>query len=190
MRVIVLDIETSGLNPDVDCILQLAMREVDPNTYEPLPGEAFNSPVYAGPHALARVRRTPVVLEMHTKTGLLDRCATAPRRADVQRAALAWLGHDKDDTQIIMAGDSIHFDRAFLRVHMPLLALAFHYRMIDTTSLFLVAQTAGLGFDLVNESEHDALSDVDHSIRKLQHYRKVCEDARQYRYEADAKVPA
>jgi oligoribonuclease len=152
-RLIALDIETTGLNPDTNCILQLAMVEVDPETLQQV-GEPFAMDVH------------DYVRAMHAKTGLLGRLAGAETRSHVQRAAMRWL----DGKRCTVLGDSVHFDMAFLRVHMPALHACFSHRILDTTSIWL-----GLGLskpETKNDNEHDALADALFSIEKLRSFRK------------------
>lgn len=170
MRFVVLDIETTGLNPNVNTILQIAMQEIDPRTLTEV-GDMFVRDVHASPAALSRM--VPYVREMHTKTGLLERVNAAESRSRVQRAAVEFLG---EGDKVHAVGDSVHFDLGFLRVHTPDLFSRFSHRIVDVTSLYLACKSAGNEeFKGVNGNAHDAASDVRHSIEKLRYYRGAYE---------------
>lgn len=165
MRIVALDLETTGLSPQHDAILQLAMVEVDPETLIPT-RHHFVMDVQASADELGLMN--DFVRDMHTMTGLLARQDMASDRCLVLRAALAWMGPVQNEVYVL--GDSVHFDIAFLRVHMPSLAARFSYRIIDTTSIWL-----GLGLEQPETAcalEHDALADAMYSIEKLKAFRK------------------
>ena len=69
----------------------------------------------------------------------------------------------------ILAGNSIHSDRAVIRAHWPALDLKLHYRMLDVTS-FKTIMRGKYGVDYEKSAPHRAYEDVQASIAELQFY--------------------
>ena len=69
----------------------------------------------------------------------------------------------------ILAGNSIHSDRAFIKKYMPALDLKLHYRMLDVTTLKIIMQ-GKFGYEYEKEAPHRAFDDIQASIAELQHY--------------------
>lgn len=165
---LVLDFETTGLDPNKDRILQVACQLISAETLEPLSG--VGSREYAlFANELDLEHMEPFVREMHTKSGLLERVPNGYHLDSVESFLIRYLDGRQN---VVLAGDSIHFDRAFLRRWMPSLSEALHYKMLDTTSLYLAMEAWGLPtFTARNPNAHEALSDVLWSIKKLKFYR-------------------
>lgn len=188
--IVFLDLETTGLDPQLDHILQIAIQVVDGETIEPI-GEPFVSDVALTEAAAGRLYMNPFVRDMHRKTGLLDRLESAisdPGQPDrgpygldrTQGATLAFLrargllpreGALPRRPTLTLAGNSVHFDLAFLRTHMPRLAAMFSHRLLDVSVLRMFEDRWGSGEIAVeNTLEHDALADVRSSIEQLRRY--------------------
>ncbi len=69
----------------------------------------------------------------------------------------------------VLAGNSIHSDRAAIRAHWPTLDLKLHYRMLDVSS-FKVLMHGKYGVKFEKDSPHRAYEDVQASIAELQYY--------------------
>jgi oligoribonuclease len=69
----------------------------------------------------------------------------------------------------ILAGNSIHNDRAFIRQHWPLLDLKLHYRMLDV-SAWKVLMQGKYGVQFEKKEVHRAFDDIQASIAELQYY--------------------
>jgi oligoribonuclease len=165
-----IDLEMTGLDSESDVILQAALV-VTNRALESL--EEFACDVWQPAEALGRM--APIVRQMHERTGLLDRIATA--RLDVrqveqellQRVA-GWCPYPA-----VLCGSSIWSDRRFIDRYMPGLARYLHYRMLDVSSIKLLARKWYGQSHVFSSSEvgkHDALADVRRSIAELQHYRR------------------
>ena len=72
-----------------------------------------------------------------------------------------------------LCGNSIHFDRRFLLIEMPLLEKHFHYRNIDVSTIKELAKRwyPNMKTDLRKKQKHQALADIQESIEELQWYR-------------------
>ena len=166
-----LDLEMTGLDPETDVILQAALIVTDA---ELNPLEEFVCDIWQPESYLAGM--TPFVREMHEKTGLVARVRSSTidvRNAEkrlLQRVA-GWC-----DYPALLCGNTIGQDRKFLDRYMPGLAGYLHYRMLDVTSLKLLAGLwygEAATFDKPTVGAHDALVDIKNSIGELAHYRSA-----------------
>src|SRR5690606_25432168 len=166
-----LDLEMTGLDPTEDVILQAALIVTDA---ELRPLDEFVCDICQPESNLAGM--TPFVRDMHEKTGLLERvrAATLDVRAAEKRLLQRLAGWC--EYPALLCGNTISQDRRFLERYMPALAGYCHYRMLDVTSLKLVA---GLWYgeaaiyEKPAEGAHDALVDIKNSIEELKHYRRT-----------------
>lgn len=166
-----LDLEMTGLDARVDAILQAA---VIITSAELAPLEQFSCDIWQPEATLARM--TPFVRDMHEKTGLLARVRqskTELRRAEQQMLEMVsgWCPYGA-----VLCGNSIWQDRRFVDQYLPGLAGYLTYRMIDVSSVKLLAKTwfgPTAVYTKPPEGEHDALVDVRNSIAELAHYRKA-----------------
>jgi oligoribonuclease len=171
-----LDLEMTGLDAQNDVILQAALIVTD---RELVPLEEFVCDVWQPEEALGKM--TPFVRDMHTTTGLLSRVRVS--RTDLRAAerqllerVVQWCEHPA-----ILCGNSIGHDRRFVDRWMPALAGCLSYRMIDVTSLKLLAKLwygEAATFVKSELGAHDALVDIKNSIAELSHYRKTLLRAR------------
>jgi len=167
-----IDMEMTGLQPDSDRIIEIAMLVTDSQL----------APVAAAP--LFVVHQPDAVLEamdswnksVHKKSGLIERVrASALSEADAQREALAFLATHVPAGASPMCGNSICQDRRFLARWMPRLEAWFHYRNLDVSTLKELVRRwkpdAAKGF--AKEGKHEALADILESIEELKYYRKT-----------------
>lgn len=165
------DLEMTGLDSERDVIVQAALIVTDAQL-EPL--EEYVCDVWQPPAALERM--TPFVRDMHQKSGLLGRLANS--RVDVLSAERALLERIAGwcSYPAVLCGNSIGQDKRFIERWMPGLAGYLNYRIIDVTTLKLLAR-AWYGEQAVYskpaEGAHDALVDIKNSIAELAHYRKT-----------------
>ncbi len=164
-----IDLEMTGLNPQTEVILQAALIVTNAQL-EPL--QTYCVDIWQPESSLETM--VPFVREMHEKNGLLDRCRSST--VDVNRAEQevlqrisAWCPY-----RPILCGNTIASDRKFIDRFMPALSGYLHYRMVDVSSLKVLA---GLwhpeaAYNKPQDAQHDALFDIQESIKELAHYRK------------------
>ena len=165
-----IDLEMTGLFPDKDRIIEIAVVVTDPQLQQRVEG-----PVFA-------VHQSDAVLEgmdnwnkgTHGKSGLTERVrASATREADAQDQVIAFLRQYVAKGKSPMCGNSICQDRRFLARTMPALEAYFHYRNLDVSTLKELARrwkpSAMEGFK--KAQAHTALADIHESIDELLHYR-------------------
>lgn len=164
-----LDLEMTGLTPDHDVILQAGLIITDADL---VPLEEYACDIWQPEDELRKM--TPFVREMHEKNGLVERvrqskleCRAAERRL-FERIA-GWCQYPA-----VLCGNSVGQDKRFIDRWMPGLAGYFSYRIVDVSSIKLLARLwygDGAVFKKPEEGEHDALVDIRNSIAELRHYR-------------------
>lgn len=168
--IVFLDIETTGLSPRNDLILEVAGAAVDA-TLTPVAG--FASVIHR-PHGDTIARCDDFVKQMHTGNGLFRECDAADPQerglVAVTDALVAWLDaltpHTPGRPAHTLAGDSVHFDRSFLQESMPRVADRFSHRLLDVSAFRVAREVLGLpGFD-AGPVAHRAQADVMASIAK------------------------
>lgn len=165
-----LDMEMTGLAPDTDRIIELAIvvTDADLNT------------VAEGPVLV--VHQPDAVLDAmdswnkgtHGKSGLIERVkASRLSEADAEAQMLAFVKQHVPVRTSPMCGNSICQDRRFLARCMPELEAFFHYRNLDVSTVKELARrwAPDLAGQFVKGGAHLALDDIRDSIRELQFYR-------------------
>ena len=170
-RLIWIDLEMTGLRPDVDRILEVAIVVTD--------------------HALQTVAQSPAFVvrqddaaldamdawnkATHGRSGLIDKVkAATSSEADVEAAALDFLREHIPRKASPMCGNTICQDRRFLARFMPSLEDYFHYRNLDVSTLKELARRwrPDLVKGIPKEGKHEALADILESIDELRYYRE------------------
>ena len=166
-----LDLEMTGLDPERDVILELALVITD---RELRTLDEYTAAVWQPEERLASM--TPYVRDMHEKTGLVARVRAS--KLDTFAAERTLLDRITGfcPYPALLAGNTIGQDKRFIERHMPGLAGYLHYRTLDVTSVKLLAK-AWYGdmavYDKPKDQEHNALFDVRQSILELAHYKKT-----------------
>jgi oligoribonuclease len=166
-----LDLEMTGLDAQVDVILQAALIVT---SAELTPLEQFSCDIWQPEAEFDKM--VPFVRDMHEKTGLLARVRaskTELRRAEQQMLEIVtgWCPFGA-----VLCGNSIGQDRRFVDQHMPGLAAYLTYRLVDVSTVKVLAKTwfgPTAVYTKPTDGEHDALVDVKNSIAELAHYRKT-----------------
>ena len=119
-------------------------------------------------------RMVPVVRDMHTRNGLLEKVRTArATAADAERTVLEVVAAHVPPGAGLLCGSSIHHDRRFLVRHFAALHGYLHYRMVDVSSIKELVRR-WYGPEAVypkGTPPHTALADIRASIEELRYYR-------------------
>lgn len=166
-----IDMEMSGLDPDRDRVLEIAVVITDKDL------EVLEE----GPVLV--LHQDQAVLDgmdswnksTHGKSGLIDKVkASTLTEAEAEEQVLAFLKRHVGERKSPMCGNSICQDRRFLARHMPKLEAYFHYRNLDVSTLKELAARwrpeLKEGFKKANN--HTALADIQESIAELRYYRE------------------
>ncbi|MDP3620926.1 MAG: oligoribonuclease [Polynucleobacter sp.] len=165
-----LDMEMSGLKPDTDRILEIALIVTDANL-----NVIATAPVWV-------VHQADAVLDgmdawnkgTHGKSGLIDRVkASNLDEAAVEQECIAFLKQHVKAGISPMCGNSICQDRRFMARYMPKLEAYFHYRNVDVSTIKELARRwqPELVKGFVKKQAHTALADIEESIEELRYYR-------------------
>lgn len=166
-----LDLEMTGLNPDVDRILEIATVVTD--TELNIVAEGPSLAIHQAETILATMDAW--VTKTHTESGLVERVRKSTiTEEEAQAQTLEFLHKYLKAKESPMCGNTICQDRRFLYRWMPRLEQFFHYRNLDVSSLKILAQhwAPAVPAGLKKDSRHLALQDVYDSIAELQHYKK------------------
>lgn len=166
-----LDMEMTGLDPEKERIIELAMIVTDSDL-----AIVEESPVWVVHQpesilsAMDEWNRTT-----HGKSGLVGRVrASTLDEAAVEAEALAFVQKHVPRGASPMCGNSIGQDRRFMVRYMPRLEDWFHYRNLDVSTLKELCKRwkPEVAKGLVKKGEHTALADIRESIAELRYYRE------------------
>ena len=169
-RLVWVDMEMTGLRPEIDRVIEIAVVVTDSNL----------NPLAEGPVLV--IHQPDVVLDAmdawntatHGRSGLTEqvrrsRITEAMAQAQLLDFLRDWVPQGKSP----MCGNSICQDRRFMARYMPELEGWFHYRNLDVSTLKELckrwAPSVARGFD--KRSAHTALADILESIEELRYYR-------------------
>jgi oligoribonuclease len=171
MNLVWVDMEMSGLNPDSDRVLEIAVVVTDATLDVIEEGPVLV--VQQSPRVLAGMDRWNSAT--HARSGLIDRVkASALDEEQASDMLIQFLQSVVGRGKSPMCGNSICQDRRFMARWMPRLEAFFHYRNVDVSTLKELARRwhpeAVRSFE--KKSRHEALADIYESIDELKHYRK------------------
>ncbi|MBN9323054.1 MAG: oligoribonuclease [Delftia acidovorans] len=170
LNLVWLDCEMTGLQPDTDRIIEIAVVVTSPDLAIRIEG-----PVFAIHQADALLDGMDAWNKgTHGRSGLIDRVkASTTSEADAEAALIKFLSQYVPKGKAPLCGNSIGQDRRFMERYMPKLNNFFHYRNVDVSTLKELARRwkpdAYASFK--KAQRHTALADVHESIDELAHYR-------------------
>jgi oligoribonuclease len=166
-----LDMEMTGLNPDADRIIEVAVVVTDSQL-----NVVAEAPVFV-------VHQANEILDgmddwnksTHGRSGLIEKVrASVLTEAEVEEQVLAFLPQYVPNRTSPICGNSICQDRRFLARYMPRMEAFFHYRNLDVSTLKELVKRwrPELGKGLSKHGKHQALADIYESIEELKYYRE------------------
>ena len=165
-----LDMEMTGLKPETDVIIEIAIVVTDAQL-----NIVAEAPVLV-------VHQPDAVLDAmdswnkstHRKSGLIDKVkASTLSEVFVERQMIEFLREHVPASTSPMCGNSICQDRRFMAKWMPQLEAYFHYRNLDVSTLKELAKRwkPTIMSGLTKHGKHEALADIHESIDELKYYR-------------------
>lgn len=166
-----IDCEMSGLDPEVERLLEVAVVITGPHLHPRIEG-----PVLV-------IHQSDAVLDAmdawnkgtHGRSGLIDKVkASTITEAQAEQQLLDFIARYVPKGASPMCGNSIGQDRRFLVKYMPKLEAYFHYRNLDVSTLKELARRwrPDVYSAFKKQQRHTALADVHESIDELMHYRE------------------
>ena len=168
-----MDLEMTGLDPTRHAIVEIATLITDDDLNVIAEGPDL---VLAAPEEALKAM-DEVVVNMHTKSGLLDAIrASTVTVAEAEAATLEFLKqHCPEPNKLPLCGNSIGTDRRFLLRYMPSIEDHLHYRCIDVSTIKELARRwypAAYKAAPEKAKGHRALDDIVESVAELRHYRE------------------
>jgi oligoribonuclease len=168
-----MDLEMTGLDPARCVIVEIATLITDDDLN--IIAEGPDLVVHQDESALAEM--DPIVVEMHTKSGLIDEIrASTMSLDDAGGQTLAFIKeHVSEARKVPLCGNSIGMDRRFLAAYLPEIEEYLHYRSVDVST---VKELVKRWYPALNSSRprkagaHRALDDIRASIVEMQFYRE------------------
>jgi len=171
LNLVWLDCEMTGLDPEKERIIEIAVIVTGPNLEPRIEGPVLV--IHQGDEVLNKMDAWNK--GTHGKTGLTEKVKAATlTEAEAEAQLLAFLAKYVPKGSAPMCGNSISQDRRFLVKYMPRLEAFFHYRNVDVSTFKELARRwrpeVYSGFK--KAQKHTALADVHESIDELLHYRQ------------------
>lgn len=170
-RLIWLDLEMTGLDPEKERIIEMAVVITEPDL-------TF---VAEGPVLV--IHQSDALLDAmdnwnrstHGKSGLIDKVkGSTLTEEQAEDIMLAFLARYVPAGKSPMCGNTIGQDRRFMVKYMPRLEAYFHYRNLDVSTLkeLSLRWKPEVYKSFIKQSKHEALADIYESIEELKHYRE------------------
>jgi len=165
-----LDCEMSGLDPEIEHLLEIAVVVTSADLSVRIEGPVFV------------IHQSDAVLDAmdswnkgtHGRSGLIDKVkASTVSEAEAEKLLIEFLARYIPKQGSPMCGNTIGQDRRFLVKYMPKLEAYFHYRNLDVSTLKELAKRwkPAAYNSFKKQQAHTALADVHESIEELAHYR-------------------
>ena len=163
-----IDMEMSGLCPNKDVVLEIATIITDNKL----------NPVAEGPSIVVSQPES-VLLGMdewntkhHKQSGLWDKVLNSETNTkQAEEQTLNFLKEHTKHNSSPLCGNSVWQDRSFLYNYMPSIVDHLHYRIVDVSTIKLLASHWNCDIEpFVKKNEHRALDDIKESIEELRHY--------------------
>ncbi len=172
-KLIWMDLEMTGLDPERDRIIEIAVLVTD----------ADLETIIEGPELV--IHQPKEVLDLmdawnrkhHGDSGLIKKVRESEvSEADAEKQVLAFLEEHCDRRKVPLCGNSVHQDKRFLAKYMPSIEAFLHYRIVDVSTLKELAgrwYPEEYGKRPGKRASHRAMDDIRESVNELRFYREA-----------------
>lgn len=163
------DMEMTGLDPEGDLPLEIAVIATDWDLNEIA---SFESGIGQDQTSVAVLLDNNDFYKKYpqNRKALLKLAEDSPATAVVEKQLLSFMQDNFDMRKpVLLAGNSIHQDRRFIRAYLPFFDQKLHYRMLDVTA-WKVLFEGKYETKYQKKESHRALDDTRESIAELQFY--------------------
>lgn len=171
LNLVWLDCEMTGLDPEVDRLIEIAVVVTGPNLEPRVEG-----PVFVIHQSDAQLDKMDAWNKgTHGRSGLIDKVkVSTTTEAEAEAGLIEFIRQYVPKGKAPMCGNSIGQDRRFLVKYMPKLEAFFHYRNLDVSTLKELSRRwkPEVYASFKKAQKHTALADVHESIDELAHYRE------------------
>ena len=171
MNLIWVDMEMTGLDPDTDRIIEVAVVVTDMQLNVLAEGPVFA--IHQSDETLDKMDAWNK--GTHGRSGLIERVKTSTvTEADAEKALIDFLRNFVPAGKSPMCGNTICQDRRFMVRGMPKLEAFFHYRNLDVSTLKELCRRwkPELLAGFKKHQKHTALADIIESVEELKYYRE------------------
>ncbi len=171
MNLVWVDMEMTGLDPDTDLIIEVAILVTDMHLNILAEGPIFA--IHQSDEALDKMDSWNK--GTHGRSGLIDRVkASTVTEAQAEQALLTFLKQYVPSGKSPMCGNTICQDRRFMVRGMPKLEAFFHYRNLDVSTLKELCKRwkPQIASGFKKHQKHTAMADIIESVEELRYYRE------------------
>ncbi len=165
------DMEMTGLVPELDRVIEIATVVTDPHLNTLAEGPVIA--LHQSDEVLAGMDEWNTT--HHNQSGLVERVrASRDSEQTATEKTLEFLENWVPEGASPMCGNTICQDRRFMARHLPQLEAYFHYRNLDVSTLKILMQRwrPDLEAAITKTSSHQALDDIRESIEEMRLYRE------------------
>ena len=176
MNILWVDIETTGLIPEKDRILEICViPEIDGKILK----EDISNYIIKNIDISFESLLSEQILKMHTDSGLLSDIKNSLfNNTSIEITELDSLLENKykllknNNSKVLLGGSSVHFDRSFLKKNLPKFDSLLHYQHIDVSCIEnFFADSIGLLYKKNYTTKHRAKEDIGRSIEKYHFFK-------------------
>lgn len=160
-----IDLEMTGLDPQKDRIVEVAVIVTDFN-FKKL--DEYQAVIHQSDKVIKSMN--PWAASQHSASGLTAKIRSSQvTEKDAVKDVYNLIRKNFGEEQAILAGNSIYNDRNFIKQWWPKVDGLLHYRMLDVSS-FKILMQAKYNVEYLKSDNHRAMGDIQASIDELSHY--------------------
>ena len=172
IRLVWLDMEMSGLDPEIERVLEVAVVVTEPDLTVVAEGPVIV--IHQSDDILNAMDEWNTTT--HGRTGLTERVrASTTTEAEAEQQLIEFLSQYVNKGASPLCGNTVSQDRRFMFKYMPEFERFFHYRNLDVSTLKELSRrwNPEVYRGVVKKGRHEALADIYESIDELKHYRET-----------------